>query len=321
MKSFWRCYLALAGVTSLTEPAVAQSAFALCADTLPNRIVSTGPARVITTTVDGLRVCLAAEGFTDADALHPRDWRSPSRLVVLETSIPGDARRMQETPVLTWWKRNEQSLPNDSLAATWRAAVIDVAAAQWDVAARRMERRELSDNISSLLAQKAWIQGQIDTLRQRDDSLRIAVGERLSQARLDKQRALNSATQSESAARSNLSKAQSSLAAATSSGDPGRIQSARAAVAAAEDRVRTATDRVRAAQAIVPEHAVSGTQLLRDELDANGRIATLSAMLAELDAGPRVAAWQSAIAAIEAQPDPEVQLRSAAARLRAILTR
>jgi hypothetical protein len=34
-----------------------------------------------------------------------------------------------------------------------------------------------------------------------------------------------------------------------------------------------------------------------------------------------VAAWQSAIAAIEAQPDPEVQLRSAAARLRAILNR
>jgi hypothetical protein len=321
MKSFRLCLLAVAGLAAPSRPAVAQSAFSLCADTLPNRIVSTGPARVVIATVDGLRVCLAAEGFTEAEALHPRDWRSPLRLVVLETSIPGEIRRMQESQILTAWKRNEQSLPNDSLAAAWRVAVVDVVAAQWDLAARRMEQRELTANISSLVAQRAWIQGQIDTLRQRDDSLRVAVGERLSQARLEKQRALSSATKSESAARSNLSKAQSSLAAATSAGDPARIQSARGAVAAAEDRVRAATDRVRAAQAIVPENAVSGTQALRDELDATGRIATLSAMLTELDADTRVAAWQSALRAIDAQPDPEERLRSAAARLRAILSR
>lgn len=321
MRPFLHRFLAFAGVIALAGRVSAQSAFSLCADSMPNRIVSTGPARAVIATVDSLRLCLAAEGFGDSAARHPRDWAAPSRLLILETRIPGDVRRMQESQVLISWTRNDRPLPNDSTAKEWRTSVVEVVAAKWDIAARRMERQELAENISSVLAQQGWIEGQIDTLRHKDDSLRLAVSEVLSHARQEKQNSLSAATRSESAARSSLSKAQSALAAATSSGDPGRIPSARASVAAAEDRVRAATERVRSIQQIVPENAVAETQDLLDRLDAKRRIATLTAMLTNLDADNRVGAWRATLEAIDSQPDPEERLRLAAARLRAILSR
>jgi hypothetical protein len=256
-----------------------QSAFTLCADTRSNRIVSTGPVRAVVATLDSMRVCLAAEGFTDSAAAHPRDWASPSRLVVLETRLSGEVRRMQESQVLTSWLRNERPLPNDSTALAWRALVIDVAAAKWDVAARQMERRELEQTASGLLMQKQWIVAQIDTIRHREDSLKLALSERLSRARADKQQRINSARRYK---------------------DPALLA---------------------AAEAIMPEQAVSGIQDLLYRLDAKGRVATLNAMLVDLDADNRVSASRAALQAIDAQPDPEERLRAAAERLRAILKR
>ena len=170
-----------------------QSAFALCADTLSNRILSTGPVRAVVATVDSMRVCLAAEGFTDSAAAHPRDWASPSRLVILETRMPGDVRRMQESQVLTSWLKNERPLANDSIAASWRASVIAVVGAKWDVAARHMERRELDETVSGLLGQKQWITAQIETIKRRENALRLELSERLSRARAEKQERINSA--------------------------------------------------------------------------------------------------------------------------------
>jgi hypothetical protein len=84
-------------------------------------------------------------------------------------------------------------LANDSTAASWRASVIAVVAAKWNVAARNMERRELEQTATALLAQKQWIVAQIDTIKHREDALRLELSERLSRARAEKQERINSA--------------------------------------------------------------------------------------------------------------------------------
>jgi hypothetical protein len=76
------CLTGLA-IIGLTSSASGQSPFTFCADTVPNRIISTGPVRAVVATVDSLRVCLAAEGFSDSAVLHPRNWPNPSRLSIL----------------------------------------------------------------------------------------------------------------------------------------------------------------------------------------------------------------------------------------------
>jgi hypothetical protein len=261
------------------RPAVAQSAFELCDDSVPNRILSTGAVRAVVATVDGLRVCLAAEGFADSAAMHPRDWASPSRLVLLETRLADDRRQMQESRILTSWRKNDRPLARDTTASEWRAAVLDVVAAKWDVAARRMERAELEDGIAALLSQEQWIASQIDTLHRREDSLKLAYSINLSRARDEKQQRINSA------------------------------------------RKYKQRDNLAAAEAIVPEQAVAGIQALIDRLDAKNTTVTLKGMLTELDADNRVASMTAALQAIDKQPDPDERLRAAAARLRSILAR
>jgi hypothetical protein len=316
------CVIVAAAVAlAAAPPAAAQSAFTLCADTLPNRIISTGPVRAVVATMDTLRVCLAVEGFSDSAAVHPRDWRRADHLVVLETRYGTDVRRLQESRVLTTWTKNERALAIDSLGIAWRSAAVDLIAAKWDAAARRMEQHELEQNIADVLAQQAWIRAQIDTVKHKDDSLRLAVSEGVARARFERQRTISAAQKYESAARSQLSRAQSALASASASGDAGRIQSARSAVASAEASVRAASERVQAAQSSSPDTGVGAAQDLLDRLDAKGRTATLTAMLMDLDADNRAASWRGALDAIRAQPDPEVRLLDAAARLKAILAR
>lgn len=193
MRRLRACLVLAAAAVAPFGRATGQSAFALCGDSVPNRIVSTGPVRAVIATVEGLRVCVAAEGFTDSAAMHPRDWANPQRLVVLETRLAGDSRQMMESRLLTSWSRNDRPLGRDSAAAEWRSVVLDLAGAKWDVAARRMERQDLESVTSGLLAQKVWMLAQIDTLRRRDDSLRVALSEGLSRAREEKQRRVTSA--------------------------------------------------------------------------------------------------------------------------------
>jgi hypothetical protein len=319
-RSFLCGIAALAGVT--TSPLTAQSAEAICADTVVSaRIVSTGAVRAIITRMQDLRVCMAAEGFTDSLPFHPRDWATRSRLLTLETRVPGDVRRMQSSSVLTSWSKNGVTLANGETAAAWRGAVDELIAAQWDYAVQRIGRMELEEEIAGIIAQQNWIQGQIDTIRHKADSLRVQISEGYSRAQSDYAVRISRALQNEAALRSRLAEARGRLASIPRTPDNlDRVAAAEQSVRGAEDQVRQAVERTQAARAGAGDPN-SGKQLLLDNLNPEGRIADLKSMLRELDADRRVANLREALRAFDAYPDPQPRLYNAAARIRAILTR
>jgi hypothetical protein len=304
--------LILIGAVSLSRPMAAQSGEAICADTAVNaRILGTGPVRAIITELQGLRVCVAAEGFTDSSAFHPNDWPGRSRLLVLETRRAGDVRRMQSSSVLTAWTNNGKPASYDAVAAAWRAAVLDLAAAQWDAAARYIELAELEMEIAAAAEQQAWLRAQIDTIKGKEDSLRVAVGQETGRSRLDDNQCQSSA-QRLGAARASSARAALARIPRTPE-NAGRIREAEANVREADASARQPS------RSCVSAGGAQKADNALDNLDAIGRIATLKEMLADLDADSRITSLKAALQAFAAQPDPTPRLLDAAGRIRTIL--
>ena len=316
--------LAIAAMTAmpLERPLRAQSPDAICGDTTVSaRILSTGPVRAVITRARDLRVCFAAEGFTDSLPLHPRDWSTRSRLVLRETRNPGDVRRMQSSSVLTSWAKNGTFLPNDTAAAAWRAAVDELIEAQWDYAVHMISRLELEEEINGIVAQQQWMLAQIDTIKRQADSLRLSISQGHSRDRGGYNARVAAAERSEMAARSRVAAARGRLDAIPRTAENSeRIASARESVRTAEDMARQAAHRTMTARSNGRESAPS-KQLILDGLDPEGRIATLKSMLVELDADARVPHLRAALRAFDSQQNPEPRLLDAVARIRAVLAR
>jgi hypothetical protein len=128
---------AAAALVVIASSASAQSSLAACGDppdsTARQTIVSAG----------NLKVCLLAMRSDPADST-PRRWATRSHMVILETQLPSDFRRLALDRG-TAWTINGKTAAFDSTAESWQRAVIDVLDAAW--ATRRLA--EMADGLQA----------------------------------------------------------------------------------------------------------------------------------------------------------------------------
>jgi hypothetical protein len=318
MRSPLTTLLTAAGISIAALPArsAAQSA---CTDVEPGRLVRTGPARSAAVTVEGVSVCMTAEGFGDSLVFHPRDWPARARFVMIETRFARDAVRMESSGVVTTLTRNGRAAPIDSTTPVWRGQALEVAGLYWDLMTMHARRFDIDAELAATLQLKQAILDEMESIRKRSAELGEAMIEQqrkdrdardgLIKARERVQSLRNSIRRAEAAVRSAKTLDERSGAELRLRNLENQVNGATAALSAAEGRSYAATTRTIQAQI--------------DALNEKPRTDLLKSRLSDLDADARVEWLRSSRADVsEARAIAlEQRLAEAAKRLKATLQR
>ena len=264
-------------------PGLAQAQSSCTDATESGRLIRTGATRTVAVAAAGISVCMTAEGFTDSLEIHPREWMTRSRFVVLESVAPGDARRMEISSVLTIYNRNAQVSSNDAAATRWRDQALDVLGLHWDLVTMHARRFDIDAEMAATLQLNQVILGEMDSIRRRAAELNSALISQQRKERDDRE-ALTRARQRHANLRAAMDRARAAVATAKTADDQARAQQN---LTNLENQLNAASNALQRAERMNSGEPAAG-QLQMEMRNEEGRMDLLKARLADLDADKRV---------------------------------
>lgn len=311
---------AILAATALRADAQSDSYCANAADSA--RIIRTGPVRTVAWSIDGLRMCLTADGFKDSTDFHPRIWATQSRILVYETVRPGDARRMETSVITTTWTRNGRALAYDSVGVAWLSSVRSALEAHWELVTLRQEEAAYNAEITNTARKQKDLLADIENTRLREKQLNASIASLRNQDR-QLRASVSSAQRQENDLRNQLSQAQSAVASAQS---PQARQAAEQRVRTVESQLVRASENLRTMERrldqLDADRQIGNAELELKALNPENRITLLGLQLADFAAEERFASLRAALTSLDADNRSrklEIQLAEAVAKLNAIL--